>query len=221
VNFLELQQEVLGRLNESMTTPVFWKYADIQDGLNEGYQQLAEATELYEVTFDKIIDRDEAVDDGSQMYYDLSMILENDFLALRRVQNVSTDRWMNTVSVRDLDTTYRQWEQVVNTPEYIIQRGLSIVGFFPIARSGDEIHFVFAAIPPILGDDAEYVRAGEEFIEALIEYALYYMYTTEREYDKAMSAYQRYLTFEDKLRGETGNRMSNDANRRMGGSDVV
>lgn len=217
MKFIDLQEEVLGRLAESLTTPVFNRYADVQDALNEAYQHLAEATEFYEVTFDKIIDRDEAIDDGSQMYYDLSMILEQDYLALRRVQNADTGRWMDSISVRQLDGSFRQWEQVVNTPEKLVHRGLTIVGFWPVAPTGSTIHFIVSAIPPILGVDNEYPRCGAEFLEAMLEYALYYLYTTEREYDKAMAAYGRYVGLEDKLRNETANRVGRDTVHRMGG----
>jgi hypothetical protein len=126
MNFSEMKTEVFRRLDESSSSPVFWTSADIEEALNEGYQEISDATEWYE-TYDIV-----SLLSGLT-YYDLRFYLGDTFLSPRRAQNQTTERWLTPSHVRDLDfQTYTQWEIVSGEPTRIVmqEQSNSIIPLF-------------------------------------------------------------------------------------------
>lgn len=207
MTFLEMQDEVFLRLAENSSSPTFWSRDEVKAALNDGYEEISDATEWYE--------RNQVINLlSNRTYYDLRSVLSADtFLTPKRCLNSQTDRWLTPTSIRDMDTQlYRRWEVItVTEPERMFQRGLWWLGVFPQkgADSGT-LRFYFTAIPPPLSADGDEPGFPEEFHYGLIEYAIGDLLGQEAESGKAIGKWGEYLGFEAGLGSYVDGRISLD-----------
>src|SRR5260221_506910 len=169
MTLLEMETEVFRRLNENSVSPDFWTKADVDEALNDGYEELSDSSEWYERSVSiSLLDH--------RPYYDLRTVLDADtILSPGRCYNVQTSRWLNPTHVRDLDYhTYRQWEGIATGQvEKFFQRGLWWMGVFP--QNSDDtgwVRFYYTAMPEALANASDVPGFPQEFHYAIIEYAV-------------------------------------------------
>ena len=204
MNLGELKTEVFRRLNESASSPVFWSVADVERAINDGQEELADATEFYE--------RHTRIDLLShRTYYDLRHICEDTFIAPRRVYNNEISKWLDPSHVRDFDAIRQRWETNTGQPMKWFMRGTWWLGLYPQPDADfGSIRFYYAAIPPELVEDEDAPQFPDEYHEALIEYAIYDLEAQDAETDQALVHYANYLGFEQRLKRYVDSRLSPD-----------
>lgn len=190
----ELKTEVFRRLQESQTSPVFWSAADVLAAINEGYQEISDATEWYEQirTIDLLRERP---------YYDLRKILPSSCLRLTAAYNDQTSRWLIPCTPRDLDTFYRQWELTTGgEPSHQLLRGLWWMRVWPMnAADGGTIQQHYTAIPPALTADTDVPGFPINLHYGLVEYALADLWAQDAEATLATTSWKVYLAYEAAL----------------------
>jgi hypothetical protein len=209
----ELQQRIFIGLNESSANPAFWTVADVQAALDDAYEEMSDASEWYE--------RDAVLRLlSNQQYYDLRFIVEADtFLRLRAVFNATTNRWLQPISVDDLDyRTYRQWEDVTGEPEKWLVRGLWWLRMFPMRPSDTGVvQLFYKALPPAMTRSTDEPGFPREFHEGLIEYALGDLLSQEGETKRALVHFQKYQGYQARLNEWADSRTSTDRLVRLNG----
>lgn len=199
MTFVELRAEVRRRLREQMGTydradeSIFWSDADIDVALNDGYEEISDATEWNEVfqTVDLLKDRP---------YYDARTVLRDGYLVLGPAYNTTTSQWLAPTVVTQLDRSDGRWEQRVAEPERLLTRGLFWFSYWPwkgIAVGA--IKQYYRALPTPLSADADVPGFHSVFHEALIEYALFDLFAQDGENELAAGAWQEYLDLEAKM----------------------
>ena len=181
------------KLNEA--TAAFYSDDDIKLALNEGYAEMADATEFYErQAYVPMLTK--------RTYYDLSLILPDTFLSPRRVYNPRTSNWLEPTDPVNLDLhMFPQWELTEGEPEQYIMRGNWWFGVFPKpTQDGVGLRFYYSAIPPAMSGATDTPEFPEEFHEGLIEFALSDLKGQRRETAKALSHWQRYIAFQEGLK---------------------
>lgn len=208
MTFSEMRAKVRTKLNAA--TSVFFTDDDIDTAINDGYAEMADATEFYErqTTIPMI---------EGHTYYDLSLNLWETFLSPRRAQNVTTSKWLEPTNPLELDLhTFPQWEQTTGEPEKHWLRGNWWYGVFPKpSRDSLGIRFYFTAIPQSMSDDEDEPQFPREFHEGLIWFAVSDLFAQKRETKKALSYWKRYQDFETALQAYVDGRTNLAATRVM------
>lgn len=196
----ELRAELYRRLEESSSGQVFFDDDDLNDALNDGYMELSDATEWYEVYRTISILH-------TRTYYDLRNVFDVEVLSVGPAFHVDANRWLIPSSVRDLDGRFSRWEIVRGVPERVHTRGLWWVGYWPIlgSETGTIKQYV-SALPATLGDDTDEPGFDAEFHKGVIEYALAELLPQQGEVTAALEAWQRYLAVEVELGAVTQGR---------------
>lgn len=191
----ELRITTMRELEEALGAPVFWSADDVDSSLNEGYREMSDASEWYEIhrTVDIL---------HSRPWYDARTVFYGQqILTIGRGFHVDTNRWLIPSSTGDLDATYARWEQVrPATPSRILRRGLWWFAYWPIhgADSGT-IRQYATAIPPMMASGDESPGFPEVFHRGLVDYALSELLPQVGEVSKGMAAWRRYLSYESGL----------------------
>ena len=203
----EMRTEVFRRLNENSVSPDFWTQSDVDEALNDGLEEISDASEWYE--------RHASIPILNQRpYYDLRTNLGDDtILSPGRALNVQTNRWLEPTYVRDLDYhTYRRWENITTgQTERMFLRGLWWLGFFP--QNGSDsgfIRFWYTSLPPTLVNTYDEPGFPREFHLGLVEYALGDLLGQEGETKKAMKFWAAYQGYEAGLMAFADKRQSKD-----------
>lgn len=190
-----MQTEVFRRLHESSSSPVFWTATDVKAALNDGLEEISDSTEWYE--------RQTTMNLWSgRTYQSLLGILPETTLAVRRIFNNQTNRWLIPEDVRDLDErTYVQWENNQGEPQRWLIRGLWWLGIWP-KPNGDSgtLRLYASSIPAAMSADSDEPAFPKEYHQGLIEYALYDLLAQDGESKLALGRWQAYLVFEEGLR---------------------
>lgn len=177
----EMRSEVYRRLRENASSPVHFTEAEIDSALNEGLEELADATEWCERTVNVQLAK-------LRTYYDLrSVVAPEQFLGMRRAHSPSTNRWIEPTALRVLDLEgYTRWETVIGTPYRMFQRGLWWLGLYPHpSADGDLVRITCVVTPEALEEDDE-PDFPEEFHRGVVEYAVYDLLAQDGETDKAL-----------------------------------
>ena len=211
MTFLEMQTEVFRRLEESSASPAFWTVAQVKAALNEGLDELGDATEFVETSGAVSLT-------ANTTYYDLSstaVLAGEPPLTVRRVFNDQTSRWLKPYDQRSLDSTNREWESNTGEPAYFWIKGLSWLGVYPkpAATSGTlTVHY--SVLPSEMVANGATPDGPREFHLALVEYAVYDLLCQDREYKKAMKYWGRFSEKQEALRRFVNQRSVKD---RVGG----
>jgi len=206
LNLGQMRSAVLTRLGEDTVAPIYWSDDDVNEAINDGYEELSDASEWYE--------RSANIPFLSNLrYFDLRTALGDDtFLSPRRAFNPNTNWWLKPSDPRDLDFhTYRRWEINLGTPQRIIQRGLFYIGIFPL-QNGDAglMKFWYSAMPPALITDADEPPFPQEFHQGIIEYALFDLMGQESQTSKALVHWEQYQKIENDFIQYVNKRISTD-----------
>lgn len=190
--FLEMQTEVFRRMEESSSSPVFFALAQVKEAINDGLFDLADLTEVYETAENEAF--------TTSTYYNLSTALSNTVLSVQGVFNGTTNRWLTPTSVEELDAGWGRWEDATGNPDQFVIRGHYWLGTFPkLASASGNMNVRYSYIPSALSADGDTPTFPSEFHPALVEYACYDLLCQEREHDKAMKFYARYLEIVERL----------------------
>lgn len=189
MNFLELQTRVFRALDESQAAPRFWTAQDIKDAINEGYEEISDATDWYEVNED-------LTPTANTTYHDLDTLLVTFPLTVTGVFNTQTNRWLTPSSAEELDGEIDRWEVIVGPPERFWLKGLFKIGFFPKPPTAAPLTLYFSSMPVPLNLDADVPGFPVEFHLALLEYAKYDLLSQDGETKEALLCWGRYLAYE-------------------------
>lgn len=207
MNRLELRTAVIRALSSANPT-VDYSVADVNTLLDEAYEHLSDISECHETTYTLTCD-------GS-LVYNLWTLSGIDPLTVRAVRDPTIGRWLEPLSVRELDGQHRQWERVTASALYWFIRGLYHFGTYPRPLSGTLTIYHTAIAPAMSSDSAEPIFP-KEFHKGLVEYVLFEMLADNRENEKASLHYGRYLEVIIQLANWKNSRMSRDRMEVMGG----
>ncbi len=191
----ELVTEVYRRIDESENAPAYWLETDVIKALNEGYEEISDATEWCETNETLSFVQD-------ILYYDINLLFSSvPPFKVTGIFNNQTSRWLRQDSVNNLDKRYASWQQIGGEPEVYIVRGLWMIGLWPRpdANSGSAAVY-FSSMPALLVADADTPGFPAEFHFALIEYALYELMSQDAETKESLVHYQRYKGYEQRLK---------------------
>lgn len=201
----EIRTEIARRLEESTSSPVYWTTGDLNDAIDAGYEEMADASEWYEavVVIDVL---------RSRLWYDLRRYAGEGFLAPGRAFNETTNRWLHPRTADDLDHRDRRWETRVEAAHTLLLRSLWWVGYWP-AKDAEvgTIKQSFTALPAALTEDTMTPGFPEAFHYGLVEYALAELWAQDGETDRALRAWDAYRGYETGLVSWVGNRASTPA----------
>jgi len=192
MNFGEMKAEVRTRLNE--LTANYWSDQDIEDALNEGLDEISDATEWFErmttITFW-----------SGRTYLDARSTLSDTFLAPKRCINNQTGKWMEPSHVRNQDARQRQWEKVSTEPEQFFMRGIWWLGFYPKPKADSgSMRLYFSSLPAPMSLDDDEPEFPSEYHMGIVDYALYDLMAQDAETKKALIFWQEYSGYETGLK---------------------
>ena len=202
MTFAELQSAVRTEMHESGTE--FYSDQDIKDAINDGYAEMADATEFYERQWNVLMLK-------WRTYYDLSTILPDTFLSPRRCWSNQAQWWLQPSNPLEMDRhTFAQWELTKGAPDRYWMRGNWWLGVFPktSTEGGTIIRFVGTAIPTAMSDSTDVPAFPREFHRGLVEYAKYDLYAQQRETKKSLAEWKIYSQYQAALAGFVEGRTS-------------
>jgi hypothetical protein len=187
MNRASIRAEVRRRLGDNTA---FWTDANINDSINEGLEEMAEASEYYETSETENLS-------ASSPIYDLSSLLDNDILRVSSIWNTQKEQWMQPTGPHLLNRKYARWEAITGEPESYYFRGLWHLRFFPkVAASSGTFTVYYSAVPPLLALDTQSPGFPEEYHYGLVEYALYDLLSQDQETNEALLHWAEYLGYE-------------------------
>lgn len=190
----QIKTAVFRRLQESSSSPVWWSEADIEAAINDAYMELSDQAEWNE--------QHEVIDlCASRPAYDARTVLSDRVLTVGRAFNVTTNRWLIPAVPRDLDPADPRWERVTGQPQRLMVRGLFWFSYWPQVTSDtdDAIDQFYTALPEPLEDDADEPGFPDTLHDALIEGALFELFSQDAEPTLAEAAWSAYLAYEQAL----------------------
>lgn len=207
MNLSELEAAVFRGLDESQTSPVYWSQTDVDAALNEGVECLAEASEYNELSETLGLT-------AARTYYNLKALLTvaDRFLRVTRIWNPVASRWMEIVTIRELDEeTYARWERTPGEPQNAIIRGLWWLGIFPRpTASTGTLTVYFAALPVPLALPTDTPGFPQEWHRGIVHYALYDLLAQSGETAKAIEHFKHFLEYQAGLVAYVKQRMRKD-----------
>lgn len=197
-----IRASVFRRLRESSSSPVFWTAADVDAAINEAYAELSDQAEWNEQnkTLDLL---------ASRPGYDARTVIGEDVLTIGRAFNVTTNRWLRPMVPRDLDRADPRWERVTGQPHGLMVRGLFWFSYWPLVTSDlGSVQQFYTALPAPLTNDSDEPGFPDTLHEALVEGALFELWSQDAQADLAEAAWQAYLAYETALVGWLDDRLS-------------
>ncbi len=192
MNLAQLVEVVLSELDTPVDDPKFWSREDVITAINEGYEEITDATEWYQVTVPLPLT-------ARRTYFDLRT-LGHYMLTVFHVFNRASTRWANWTSTLELDGRYREWMFLNGEPEWIFRRGLTWLGIFPYSSADSgQLQLQGSAMCRRLVRDTDEPGFPEEFQRGLIEYALFELKAQDHEFATAEEHYVAYLDYEKGL----------------------
>ena len=138
---------------------------------------------------------------ASTTYYDLSSLISNKLLTVKRIFNDQTSGWLTARDVRDFDQTYQQWEQITGEPTQYIVRGLWWLRFdrYKTSTSGT-VTVYYTLVPADLSADGDTPGFPQEFHYSLVDFAVADLLFQDAETKKGLKFWARYKAIEEALR---------------------
>jgi len=204
----DIRSRVRTRYEASSTTR--WSDADVNDAINDGLEELSEATRYFERWVSVPLQ-------GGRCYYDLRGLTPETVLSVTSVYHDNGNRWLAPISICDMG--YAEWEQTTGSPINWFTRGLWWLGLWPHTSTdpGEFVRVYYTAVAPRMEDDGEEPRQlSEEFIPALEEYAIYELHQREGETDKALYWWGQYKTRERDLEQHMAHRVTQARTGKIG-----
>ncbi len=186
-----------------------WSDQGVYDAINEGLDELSEATLFYEryVTIPLVADR---------VYYDLRGYLPDNAISVTSIWDTVRQDWLQPASEDQLGF---QWEQSTGEPQFFFTRGLCWLGIWPHPTSTTGyIRVNFAGIAPHFDfPQAVLSDLPDDYVTALEEYALYELSAQDGETQRALRHWQEYQTMEQSLADFVSRRINTARVGRIGG----
>ena len=196
----DIRSRVRTRFEASSTTR--WSNADVNDAINDGIEELAEATGYYERYVSVPLKE-------ARTYYDLRAFGDETPLSVTGVWHEAGNRWLEPAAHTDIQ--FSEWEDTPGNPIMWFTRGAWWLGIWPRPSSEPDewIRVYFTGIPPRMAEDGEGVhQLPEEFVPAVEEYTLYELYQREGETQKCLYWWAKYKAREEDLRRHMAHRVS-------------
>jgi hypothetical protein len=174
------------RTRHEAESSIRWADSDIMEAVNDGLDDLSEATRFYE--------RHVSVPIASlRTYYDLRGFLPESALGVTSVWNSVTETWLNPVSVETLGS---RWEQAAGPSLSFFMRGLYWMVVLPRAEINTGIFRVYFAAhaPHFTFPQAVLMDLLDDMIPALEEYALYDLAAQDGETSRALGHWSDYTS---------------------------
>lgn len=168
--------------------------AEIKRAINRGYRETADVAEWNETSTALSLT-------ANTTYFDLSTLISNKVLTVKRAYNNQTSQWLVPRDVRDFDENYQQWENITGEPSQFIVRGLWWLRFdrYKTSTSGTvTIHYTL--VPTDLSADADTPAFPQEFHLALVDFAVADLLFQDAETKKGMRYWLRYKAGEEALK---------------------
>jgi hypothetical protein len=207
--FSELKEEVFILLDEDSSDPSYWTEEDVEDALNEAYEEITDHSEWYETSQNFTVY-------AHRTYHDLRYMLSDpsSFLRVAAVYNLTTNRWLEPTNKLLLDLhSYREWETVsVTEPQCWFMRGLWWLGLFPRKASdtANAIKVFLKRMPTALANESDEPGFFEDLHDALVDYAVYDLLCQDHEFNKAQKYFDRFLTKAEDLKNRVEGRVLRD-----------
>ena len=179
------------RTQYAAESTVRWKDPDIRDAINEGLDELSEATRFYE--------RHVSVPVASlRTYYDLRGWLPESALGVTAVWSSVINEWLEPGS----SIARFQWERSVGPSQSFFMRGIYWMGVWPKpSTSTGFLRVYFTGLAPHFDFPQAVLRElPDDFIPALEEYALYELAAQDGETTRALQHFKDYGVRERSLR---------------------
>ena len=203
-----IRSRVRTRFEASSSTR--WSDADINESINDGLEELSEATGYFERWASLKLKQD-------RNYYDLRGLSPDTILSVSSIWHESGNRWLTQGSFKDIG--YEEWEKTNGDPILWFTRGQWWLGLWPHPSSDvDEfVRVYFQGVAPRMTEDGEEPRQlPDEFVPALEEYALYELTQREGETQKALMWWDKYKAREKALNEHLRHRVSTARTGRVG-----
>lgn len=199
-------------------TEKFFDLSDYVRVYNDALDEISESTEVYESSV-YVKRRKWAV------YTDLRGALPPTFLRVTAVWNPNTQKWLDPITVRELDETVgRNWEEHEDQTRWWFMRGLWYLGAYPVA--GDDVSplkVYYASLMPHVEEQGGLVSGltttpdlPPDFNEAIENYMMYELLGERKEVDKSLEYFKRFQAQLPALKDVADNRMRRDRTPRMG-----
>lgn len=207
VNFGDIEDRV--RTQYEAASTVRWDSATILNGVNEGLDELSEATLFHERNATILLK-------GGHTYYDLRGFWPEGAFSINSIFNNTQQSWLRPVGIRDLKV--QKWETVPGDPQRYMIRGLFWLGVYPRPSSDvGSLRVYFASMAPHFRDSYSVLSdLPDDFVPALEDYALYDLCCRDGETEKAMSYWDSYQAREHELEKFVKDRLSSRAGRLSG-----
>lgn len=199
MNFSEIRTSTFRRVEEDASDPAFFDTSEVDDAINEGWEDLAVKTEWYRDVV-TMAAQDEIT------YYDLREF-PSGIILVERIWDQNTERWLTPDSVEGIQRhSYYRWEAITGQPVCWFMRGFFWLGIFPKVAYSDTAHrsvlldVHVRAVPPPLVDDNYELPFPEEFHEAIIHYAAAELHSQEGELDLVIDHWRQYLALAARMR---------------------
>ncbi len=189
---------------------VRWTDKAITLSLNEGLETLAEETGFYEryATLPVQVNR---------VWYDLRGFTPETPLNVRSVWSTARNEWLQPTIVKQLQF---KWEESAGDPEIYFTRGIYWFGVWPRAGSTNTgfLRVHFTAVPSRRTHTQEVLSdLPDNYVPALIDYALYDLHSKDKEPNKAVRHFQNYLRREKELKQRLSGRLMGSTTGALGG----
>lgn len=185
-----------------------WIDKPFNDAINNGLDELSEDTLFYEqfAEFNTV---------SGRTYYDLRGLDSDEFICVTSVWSDARQTWLNPTDEALLG---REWEQQTGPPTDYFLNGLFHLGLFPQPTSStDRVRVYFASLAPhFVHDQSVQMELPDDYIPALIEYALYELSIIDGESQKAVKHYKNYVAMAKELDDKRSKRGSTNRVVRMG-----
>lgn len=179
-----------------------WSNADVDQAINDGLSELAEATGYFERWVSVPVKM-------KRTYYDLRCFTPETVLSVSSVWHESGNRWLSPITLREI--AIDQWEDTTGSPIAWFVRGGWWLALWPHPASEVDqfVRVYYTGVPPKLEDDGdEPKQLPDSFIPALEEYALYDLQQREGETDKALYWWGKYREREFSLKQHMAHRIT-------------
>lgn len=218
MDFSTLKSEVLRRLEEAIgspdapiVVPVVFSTTELEEAINEGYENLSERSEWFETSETLSI---------STQYTDLRASLASEFLSITRAYNSTNNHWLTWTDIRELEELDSRWDSPSANPERMFLRGITSLGLYPKPSAATSIKIYYTALPARLSAATDTPAFPQEFHDALISYAMYDLLFQDGEMSMALIHWNEYLRGEAELRSWARDRTWLDREKIYGG-DLV
>src|SRR5215831_483000 len=197
MNRLDLQTRVLERLNESVTSPVFWTTAQIQDLLQDSQELIAEEARLCKRTINL------ATRPGCA-YYQMRGIA-SDCMAMYRLILPDNRIRLRAVSSAQLDAYHLLWETVSGTPRWWSPIDWQTFALFPHPiQGGANLRIDYLAWPPALLDDFDTPEFGQSEQDNMVIYGVYAGLMKRWDVGRATSLFAEFMQRISRSKATTG-----------------